>query len=117
MRGDSHEHRELHQDNSRKRLAEELNESGHVHNETELPTQETAALVRRLVEEVITQGHIDSAWGDVVEQVPPPQPGSRAGGVEGRSSRYGSFEDYLSELELNGLVGFARSGRHGAGRL
>jgi steroid delta-isomerase-like uncharacterized protein len=46
--------------------------------------QDNAAIVRRFVDEVITQGHIDSAaefvWEDVVEQVPFPGQGP---GLEG----------------------------------
>ncbi len=46
--------------------------------------QGTATIARRFVDEVITQGKIDSAvqyvWEDVVEQVPPPGQGP---GLEG----------------------------------
>ena len=49
-----------------------------------MSTQESAAVVRRFAEEVITQGNIDSAarfvWEDVVEQVPLPGQGP---GLEG----------------------------------
>jgi steroid delta-isomerase-like uncharacterized protein len=49
-----------------------------------LSTQDNAAIVRRLAEEVITQGDIESAarfvWEDVVEQVPLPGQGP---GLEG----------------------------------
>ena len=49
-----------------------------------MSTQENATVVRRFVEEVITQGDIDSAarfvWEDVVEQVPLPGQGP---GLEG----------------------------------
>jgi steroid delta-isomerase-like uncharacterized protein len=49
-----------------------------------LTTQENAAVVRRFVREVITEGRIDSAagfvWEDVVEQVPFPGQGP---GLEG----------------------------------
>ena len=47
-------------------------------------TQENSAVVRRFVEEVITQGQIDRAvefvWEDVIEQVPLPGQGP---GIEG----------------------------------
>jgi len=46
--------------------------------------QDHATIVRRFVDEVITEGKIDSAaqyvWEDVVEQVPPPGQGP---GLEG----------------------------------
>jgi steroid delta-isomerase-like uncharacterized protein len=49
-----------------------------------LSTQENAGVIRRFVDEVITQGDIDSAarfvWDDVVEQVPLPGQGP---GLEG----------------------------------
>jgi steroid delta-isomerase-like uncharacterized protein len=49
-----------------------------------LTTHENAAIVRRFVEEVITQGNIDAAaqfvWEDVIEQVPLPGQGP---GLEG----------------------------------
>jgi steroid delta-isomerase-like uncharacterized protein len=52
-----------------------------------LSTQENATVVRRFVEEVITQGDIDSAarfvWEDVVEQVPFPGQGPGLEGLKG----------------------------------
>lgn len=49
-------------------------------------TQENSAIVRRFVEEVITQGQIDRAvefvWEDVVEQVPLPGQGPGLEGVK-----------------------------------
>ena len=51
-----------------------------------MSTEDNAAVVRRFVEEVITQGDIDSAarfvWEDVVEQVPLPGQGLGLAGLK-----------------------------------
>lgn len=51
-----------------------------------MSTQDNAAIVRRFVEQVITQGDIDSAaqfvWEDVVEQVPLPGQGPGLDGLK-----------------------------------
>ena len=76
-----------------------------------MSAQETAAVVRRFVEEVINQGNMDSAdrfvWEDVVEQVPLPGQGL---GLEGLKGILRGHAVGLRGLELHN-TGANRGGR------
>ena len=67
-------------------------------------TQDNATIVRRFVDEVITQGNIDSAarfvWDDVVEQVPLPGQGPGLEGLKDvlRSMR-AAFPDIVFSIQ------------------
>jgi steroid delta-isomerase-like uncharacterized protein len=73
-----------------------------VHKESELTTQENAALVCRFVKEVITQGDINSAarfvWEDVVEQVPFPGQGP---GLEGLKDVLRGMRSAFPDLDFS----------------
>jgi steroid delta-isomerase-like uncharacterized protein len=66
-----------------------------------LSAQETAAVVRRFVEEVINQGNMDSAarfvWEDVVEQVPLPGQGP---GLEGLKDILRGMRSAFADLKF-----------------
>jgi steroid delta-isomerase-like uncharacterized protein len=73
-----------------------------VHKESELTTQENAALVCRFVKEVIAQGDINSAarfvWEDVVEQVPFPGQGP---GLEGLKDVLRGMRSAFPDLDFS----------------
>jgi hypothetical protein len=65
-------------------------------------TQENATIIRHFVDEVITQGKIDSAaqyvWEDVVEQVPLPGQGP---GLDGLKDILRAMRAVQPQLELH----------------
>ena len=67
-----------------------------------MATQNNAAVVRRFVEDVINQGHMDSAaqfvWEDVVEQVPFPGQGP---GLEGLKDILRSMRSAFPDLDFS----------------